>query len=103
MTEFLINLNSFSGIIIGLLSFVIIGIFHPIVVKSEYHFGTKIWPVFMICGIICIIFSLLSDNIIISGGLGVGGFSFFWSILELFQQKKRVEKGWFPKKKKQSQ
>ena len=103
MTGFLINLNSFSGIIIGLLSFLIIGIFHPSVVKSEYHFGTKIWPVFMICGIICIIFSLLSDNIIISGGLGVGGFSFFWSILELFQQKKRVEKGWFPKKKKQSQ
>jgi hypothetical protein len=25
-------------------------------------------------------------------------FSSFWSILELFEQKKRVEKGWFPKK-----
>ena len=27
---------------------------------------------------------------------GVTAFSCFWSILELFQQKKRVEKGWFP-------
>jgi hypothetical protein len=30
--------------------------------------------------------------------LGVIASSSFWSILELFQQKKRVERGWFPKK-----
>lgn len=29
----------FSGIIIGFATFFIIGIFHPIVIKAEYHFG----------------------------------------------------------------
>ena len=29
--------------------------------------------------------------------LGVIAFSSFWSILELFQQEKRVQRGWFPK------
>lgn len=29
--------------------------------------------------------------------LGVVGFSSLWSILELVKQRKRVEKGWFPK------
>ena len=28
--------------------------------------------------------------------LGVTAFSSLWSILELFKQRKRVEKGWFP-------
>ncbi|MBR2492199.1 MAG: DUF4491 family protein, partial [Paludibacteraceae bacterium] len=29
--------------------------------------------------------------------LGVVAFSSFWSILEVFHQRKRVERGWFPK------
>jgi len=93
-----IGISSMFGIILGIISFLIIGIFHPIVIKTEYHFGTKIWPLFLIGGTICIVLSLLSNSTIISGALGVSGFSFFWSILELFHQKKRVEKGWFPKK-----
>jgi hypothetical protein len=38
----------------------------------------------------------LVANLIISILLGVVAFSSFWSIGEVFQQKKRVEKGWFP-------
>ncbi len=38
----------FEGIVIGVFTFVVIGVFHPIVIKGEYHFGTKIWPVFLI-------------------------------------------------------
>ena len=34
------------GVILGLVSFLTIGIFHPIVIKAEYHFSEKIWPVF---------------------------------------------------------
>jgi hypothetical protein len=30
--------------------------------------------------------------------LAVWGASSFWSIGELFEQRKRVEKGWFPKR-----
>jgi branched-subunit amino acid transport protein len=92
-----ISITSMSGIIIGVLSFLIIGIFHPIVIKAEYHYGVKIWPLFLIGGIICAIFSVFAKHIILSGCLGVAAFSFFWSIIELFHQKKRVAKGWFPK------
>jgi hypothetical protein len=40
----------------------------------------------------------LNENALISGLLGILGVTSFWSILELFKQKKRVSKGWFPKK-----
>lgn len=86
----------FTGIIIGACSFLIIGLFHPVVIKGEYYFGVKIWPMFLTGGTICIVFSLIIKNIIVSSLLGVLGFSLFWSIHELFE-KKRVEKGWFPK------
>ena len=95
---YMVNLDSFLGIGIGISAFLIIGLLHPVVIKGEYYFGTKIWPLFCIGGILCIVCSLIITNIIISSLLGVLGFSLFWSILELFQQKKRVEKGWFPKR-----
>jgi hypothetical protein len=45
----------------------------------------------------CIAASLLVAEVILSTILGVVAFSAFWSILELFKQKERVAKGWFPK------
>ena len=54
----------FTGIIIAIMTFLAIGVWHPIVIKTEY--------------------------------LGVFGASALWGIGELFSQKKRVEKGWFP-------
>ena len=38
MLEFL-NLPEIQGITIGFLTFVIIGTFHPIVIKAEYYFS----------------------------------------------------------------
>jgi len=93
------SLASFTGILIGMGAFLIIGLLHPVIIKGEYHFGTKIWPLFLIGGIICVALSIIIPNIIISSLLGVLGFSLFWSIKELFQQRERVRKGWFPKKK----
>ena len=86
-----------TGIIIGAAVFLMIGIFHPIVIKSEYYFGVKCWPVFAVVGAAAIAGSLLVESVIVSVLLGAFAFSSFWSILELFQQKKRVERGWFPK------
>ena len=74
----------------------IIGLLHPVVIKGEYYFGTKIWPLFLFGGIICVVGSILIRNLIASTLLGVLGFSLFWSIHELFEQKERVRKGWFP-------
>jgi hypothetical protein len=85
-----------TGIIVGLATFLIIGVFHPIVIKAEYYLGTKCWWMFLLAGIAFGVISLLADNLIISTILGVTAFSSFWSILELIHQKERVRKGWFP-------
>ena len=86
-----------SGIVIGASVFLMIGFFHPIVIKAEYYLGTGCWPVFALVGVAALVGSLLVANTLVSVLLGAFAFSSFWSILELFQQKKRVERGWFPK------
>ncbi|RKW60196.1 MAG: DUF4491 family protein [Prevotella sp.] len=86
----------FTGIIIAVSTFLIIGIFHPIVIKVEYYWGTRLWWIFLVLGIITIMVALLIANVIVSSILGVIGASLLWSIGELFEQKKRVERGWFP-------
>ena len=87
---------NYTGIIVGLATFLIIGIFHPIVIKAEYYLGSRCWWMFLLAGIIFGAISLMVSNLILSTILGVTSFSSFWSILELKQQKERVRKGWFP-------
>jgi uncharacterized membrane protein len=86
-----------TGLIIGLATFLVIGLFHPLVIKAEYYLGVKSWWIFLLLGIAFMIGSVCVADVIISIVLGVVAFSSFWSILEIFQQHKRVEKGWFPK------
>ncbi|HWR24568.1 MAG TPA: DUF4491 family protein [Feifaniaceae bacterium] len=85
-----------SGIAIGAMTFLIIGAFHPIVVKCEYRFSCKIWPVFLVCGLACCIASLFVARAVLSAILAVLGFTLLWSIGELKHQEERVQKGWFP-------
>ena len=40
--------------------------------------------------------ALFVESVLVSTLLAVWGASSFWSIGELFEQRKRVEKGWFP-------
>lgn len=87
---------SFIGIIVGLATFLIIGLFHPLVIKVEYYLGSKCWWMFLLAGILFGAMSVMIDNLIASTILGVTAFSSFWSIHELMQQKERVRKGWFP-------
>jgi hypothetical protein len=54
--------------------------------------------VFLLVGIAFAIASCMVQDIVISTILGVTAFSCFWSILELFEQRERVRKGWFPRK-----
>lgn len=76
--------------------FLIIGIFHPIVIKTEYYTGTKFWWIFLIVGIVCLLLALLIADSLCSAILGIFGASSLWSIKELFEQRDRVKKGWFP-------
>lgn len=85
------------GLTIGLVTFMIIGLFHPIVIKCEYYFGIKCRWIFMAVGFLSLIFSVLLNDILWSCILGVIGFSSFWSIREIIEQEERVRKGWFPR------
>lgn len=88
---------NWNGIVIGIASFLCIGIFHPIVIKTEYYFSKKVWPLFLVVGIFLCAISIFINNVVISAIVAVAAFSCWWSILELKEQEKRVERGWFPK------
>ncbi|MGP1526177.1 MAG: DUF4491 family protein [Bacteroidales bacterium] len=87
---------NFSGIIVGAATFLIIGIFHPIVIKMEYYWGRQSWWLLFLAGVFFSALSLFINEVILSTIIGAVAFSCFWSIWELFQQEKRVVRGWFP-------
>jgi hypothetical protein len=86
------------GLFAGLSALIIIGLFHPVVIKGEYHFGKCIWPFFLITGLGLITAACIISHVYLSIFLGITGFSCIWTIKELFDQEKRVERGWFPRK-----
>ena len=63
-----LNEYHLAGLVIGICTFLIIGIFHPIVVKAEYYWGTKCWWIFLLLGIVGVIASLYTENILIAQG-----------------------------------
>ena len=80
---------NFEGAIVGAAALLVIGAFHPLVIWCEYRFTQRIWPVFLITGLLCMLAALLLQGLLSVGCL--------WSIRELKEQTKRVERGWFPK------
>ena len=94
----------FTGVIIAVCTFLIIGLCHPLVIKTEYYTGTRYWWLWLVGGIIFICAAFIIPNafesekmgIVMSSIFGVFGASLLWGIGELFAQKKRVKKGWFP-------
>lgn len=92
----ILSLN-FTGIISGVAMIILTGIFHPVVVKCEYYFSARVWPVFLVMGLISCGVSLFSVNESVSSVAGILGAILLWCIRELKEQEKRVKKGWFPK------
>ena len=92
----------FDGIILGVLSFLLIGIFHPIVIKAEYYFTKNIWPLFFIVGVGAVSTSVFASNHTARNLLSIFGIICLWSIKELYEQEQRVKKGWFPDGRKRS-
>ena len=95
MTQFFQSYH-LLGTAIGLCTFLIIGLFHPVVIKCEYHFGTRCWWWFLVLGAVMLAASVAVADVFWSSVLGVTAFSSFWTILEIFEQRERVRKGWFP-------
>lgn len=91
-------MEHFEGIIFGAISFLTIGIWHPIVIKGEYYLGKKVCiPLFAVSGLISVVLSVIIPVKLMSVAFAIFGFSAFWGIHEVIKQEKRVEKGWFPK------
>lgn len=86
-----------AGLALGICTFLIIGLFHPVVVKAEYYWGTRCWWLFLLLGLGGVVASVCVADLFVSALLGVFAFSSFWTIKEVFDQEKRVRKGWFPK------
>lgn len=87
---------NFLSVLLAICTFLIIGVCHPLVIMTEYYFGTRPWWIWLICGIASIVGALFIENDFASTLLAVFGAALLWGIGELFSQKKRVEKGWFP-------
>ncbi len=87
-----IELFNWQGFLLGLAAFFMIGVFHPVVAKMEYHLGKKSWWMLFVPGIACLGASFFF-NTVASIILGCLAFSFFWSTLEIFMQHERVLKG----------
>lgn len=83
---------NWQGFLVGLAAFFMIGLFHPVVVKIEYHLGRRSWWMLFVPGMMCLFASafLTSLGSILLGCLA---FSFFWSSLEIVYQHRRVLKG----------
>ncbi|MCQ2146076.1 MAG: DUF4491 family protein [Bacteroidales bacterium] len=92
----------FYGILAGAATFLIIGISHPLVVKAEYYFGRISWLGFFLAGLVFLIASVLTINNTLSTIWGACAFSLFWGVKEVFDQEKRIIKGWFPENPKRS-
>lgn len=96
MMEFLNN-HHLLGLVIGVCTFLCIGLFHPLVIKGEYYFGVKVWWAFLFAGFAFAGAALIVENILLQAVMVVTSCSCFWSILEIFEQQERVRKGWFPR------
>lgn len=81
---------SYAGIIVGMYTFIMIGVLHFAVVRIERVIGSYIWPGFVALGLVFGAWSLVVDDVLVSALLGVSGFLFAWSGPELRKQKERV-------------
>ena len=96
--DFLAQYN-LTGLVIGVATFLIIGLFHPLVIKGEYHFGVRCWWVFLVMGRRPL---RLPSPCTIFCGLPCwpcGARRRFGRSGSCSEQRRRVAKGWFPKRK----
>ncbi len=84
------------GIFIGIVTFAIIGLGFPLVIRGERYFGYWSWAYMMSIGFIIILASLFIQNDWGSVIVGVIGATFVWGSTELKEQAVRAELGWFP-------
>jgi len=95
-------MNSF-GLLLGLATFLIIGLGFVWVIRGERYFGYLWWPYVMGLGALVVLGSLFINSDWGSALLGAFGASLIWGSTELKEQAIRAEMGWFPFNRKKAQ
>ena len=80
----------FTGIVIAISCFLIIGLFHPIVIKTEYYTGTKYWWTFLVAGLASVVAALFVANPVVSAVTGIFSASCLGAVKGLFSKRDRV-------------
>ncbi len=88
-------MNTF-GLLLGLTTFLIIGLGFVWVIRGERYLGYLWWPYIMGLGITLVLGSLFASSDWSSALLGAFGASLVWGSTELKEQAIRAELGWFP-------
>ena len=86
---------NFFGILLGLTTFLIIGLGFVWVIRGERYFGYLWWPYVMGFGALVVLGSLFIRSDWGSALLGAFGASLIWGATELKEQAIRAELGWF--------
>ncbi len=86
---------NWQGLAIGACTFLIIGIFHPLVIKGEYYLGLKVNYIFALLGVVASIAALMTEGVFLSAVFAVIAFSSFWSIWEVLSRKSACAKDGF--------
>jgi uncharacterized protein DUF4491 len=93
---------NFTGLILGLCTFIAIGLGFLWVVKLEYYVGAHIARVTGAVGLVVALASLFIPDFMPAAIVGIVGGTIFWGATELPDQEMRVRNGVFranPKKK----
>ena len=94
---------NYFGITLGVCVYLGIAIWHFFVIKGEYYLGKRICTaLFAVTAVLCTGLSLFVSGPFLRAILAIFGFSSLWGIREVFQQERRVQRGWFPKRDKKS-
>jgi hypothetical protein len=86
-----------SGILIAVVAILGIGFGHVWVRRMEYHFGKESWPVSLLLGLVLVAASFFPSSDFLSALLAIPGAIFLYAVKELFEQERRVLKGFAPR------
>ncbi len=87
---------NFFGLLIGIATFLIIGLGFPLVIHGERIFGYLCWVYMMSIGVLLIVISIFVNINWLSAIIGILGATFVWGSTELKEQAVRTELGWYP-------
>lgn len=91
---------NFDGLVVGASLIIIMWFGRLACIKGEYYFTKKLWVLFLVTGLLSVGAALFVKPVIFSSVLSIFGFTFLWGIHEIIEQEERVNKGWFPRRKK---